>query len=218
MFSTAAENPPGEPEEDFYSWYNSKVKLTNSILHGCSTDVAVSESVAGEHQVSLKVLSVHPEVVTRALRAVKGTRKVSAFPWRSQVRPFEQILLNVDHRICWDAAWQCEPWKKYCLWWQSCVLHTNRSAQTLCLMLICITEEAATLRVERKSKSDLFNKLVSHQRAAHLLFTVRLWASIWRHNCVSLHNYNIASPHCRQRREGIHLLLPESCLQLFAKP
>lgn len=109
MFSTAAENPPGEPEEDFYSWYNSKLKLTNSMLHRCSTDVAVSENVAGEHQVSLKVLSVHPEVVTRALRAVKRTRKVSAFPWRSQVRPFEQILLNVDHRICWDAAWQCEP-------------------------------------------------------------------------------------------------------------
>lgn len=112
MFSTAAENPPGEPEEDFYSWYNSKLKLTNSMLHRCSTDVAVSENVAGEHQVSLKVLSAHPEVVTRALRAVKRTRKVSAFPWRSQVRPFEQILLNVDHRICWDAAWQCEPWKK----------------------------------------------------------------------------------------------------------
>lgn len=45
-------------------------------------------------------------------------------------------------------------------------------------MLICITEEAVSFRVERKSKSALFNKLVNHHRAAHLLFTVRLGVSI----------------------------------------
>lgn len=96
-------------------------------------------------------------------------------PFPRRVRPIEYVLPPVDCRICWDAAWKHKPWKNHP---QSCVLHTNRSVQALCLVLICITEEALSFRVERKSESALFNKLVNHQRAAHLLFTVRLGASV----------------------------------------
>lgn len=139
----------------------------------------------------------------------RGSKGGPSIPSISRLGPLSKTC-------CWDAAWKCEPWKS-CPWWPSRVLHTNSGTQALCLALICITEEAASFRVETKSKSALFNKLVNHQRAAHLLFTVRLELYV-EHNCVSLHNYSIACPRCRQRREGIHLLLPESCLQLFVKP
>lgn len=90
--------------------------------------------------------------MTRGPTAAEVARKAPAFPRRSGLDPLSKSRC----RVCWDAAWKCEPWKS-CPWWPSRVLHTNSGTQTLCLVLICITEEAASFRVERKSKSALFN-------------------------------------------------------------
>lgn len=72
-------------------------------------------------------------------------------------------VLTVGYVVMLPGNLNHEPWG--C----SRILHTNRSTQALCLLLICITEEAISFR---KSKWVLLNKLVNCQRAAHLLLTV----------------------------------------------
>lgn len=48
---------------------------------------------------SLKVLSVHPEVVTRALRAVKGTRKSQHFHGEARLGPLSKsyLMLTIEY-------------------------------------------------------------------------------------------------------------------------